>query len=58
MAHPESPEQIFAATHVRGTNLERTTFNASRPTKVIIHGYNSNMFLTALAALRKGMLVM
>ncbi|XP_066142114.1 pancreatic triacylglycerol lipase-like isoform X1 [Euwallacea fornicatus] len=53
MTHPENPEQIFAATHVRGTNLDRTTFNASRPTKVIVHGYNSNMFLTALAALRK-----
>ncbi|KAH1017512.1 phospholipase A1 member A [Dendroctonus ponderosae] len=51
-SHPESPEQIFASTHVRGTNLHKTAFNSSKPSKVIIHGYNSNMFLSALTELR------
>ncbi|KAL1490867.1 hypothetical protein ABEB36_011552 [Hypothenemus hampei] len=51
--HPESPEQIFVATHVRGTNLDKTSFDPAKPSKVIIHGYNSNMFLSALTDLRK-----
>lgn len=52
--HPENPEPIYIATHVRGTNLEKTSFDPQKPSKVIIHGYNSNMFLSALTELRKG----
>ncbi|CAG9760473.1 unnamed protein product [Ceutorhynchus assimilis] len=51
--HPENPEPIYIATHVRGTNLEKTSFDPQKSSKVIIHGYNSNMFLSALTELRK-----
>ncbi|XP_050310460.1 lipase member H-like [Anthonomus grandis grandis] len=52
-AHPESPEQVYTSTNLRGTNLQKTSFDPRKPTKVIIHGYNSNMFLSALTELRQ-----
>ncbi|KAF7271111.1 hypothetical protein GWI33_015973 [Rhynchophorus ferrugineus] len=52
-ANPENPEQIFMAPHVRETNLDKTAFDPSKPSKIIIHGYNSNMFLNGLTELRK-----
>ncbi|XP_030755422.1 pancreatic triacylglycerol lipase-like isoform X3 [Sitophilus oryzae] len=51
--NPENPEQVYMATHVRGTNLHKTVFDPSKPTKIIIHGYNSNMFLNGLIELRR-----
>ncbi|XP_060527852.1 pancreatic triacylglycerol lipase [Cylas formicarius] len=51
--HPENPEEIRVASTLRETNLVKTAFDPFKPTKIIIHGYNSDMFLNALTELRK-----
>lgn len=35
-------------------NLTSSNFNSSHPTKLIIHGYNSDMDLDVLVDIRKG----
>ncbi|XP_012251299.2 lipase member H [Athalia rosae] len=34
------------------SNIRQTDFNANNPTKIIIHGYNSDMFLDTLVSIR------
>lgn len=37
------------------SNLSDSNFNAGDPTKIILHGYNSDMFLTPLIQMKGGM---
>ncbi|KAK3909134.1 Pancreatic lipase-related protein 2 [Frankliniella fusca] len=46
--NPEEPQQVAAG------NVSASLFNASLPTKMIIHGYASGMNLEQLAAIRRG----
>lgn len=36
------------------SNLSNSFFNPNHPTKVIVHGYNSDMFLTPLIQMKEG----
>lgn len=36
------------------SNFKETRFDPRKPTKIIIHGYNSNMNISALVEIRKG----
>lgn len=37
------------------SNLSNSYFNSNHPTKVIVHGYNSDMFLTPLIQMKEGL---
>lgn len=37
------------------SNLSDSNFNPNEPTKIILHGYNSDMFLTPLIQMKRGM---
>ncbi|KAJ8966503.1 hypothetical protein NQ317_019648 [Molorchus minor] len=50
--HPE-PQPVEVGTRVDHSNLIKINFNPSEPSKIIIHGYNSDMLLNALAEIRK-----
>lgn len=39
------------------SNLSNSNFNPSEPSKIIVHGYNSDMFLTPLIQMKGGMFV-
>lgn len=39
------------------SNLSESYFNPNHPVKVILHGYNSDMFLTPLIQMKKGLFV-
>lgn len=53
-SHPEKPEEIKIGPRLFESNLEQTSFDPGKPTKIIVHGYNSNMNLSALVEIRKG----
>lgn len=53
-SHRESPEIIRIGADPLVSNLTNTAFDPSKPTKVIVHGYNSEMDLPALVAIRNG----
>lgn len=38
------------------SNLSDSYFNPKHPTKIILHGYNSDMFLTPLIQMKEGLL--
>lgn len=40
------------------SNLSTSYFNAHYPVKIILHGYNSDMFLTPLIQMKEGMYVL
>lgn len=39
------------------SNLSESHFNPNEPTKIIVHGYNSDMFLTPLIQMKGGLLL-
>lgn len=49
-SNPETAEQIFL--NNTESNLSQTNFSSSNPTKIIIHGYNSDMQLDSLVDIR------
>ncbi|XP_018564368.1 uncharacterized protein LOC108905824 [Anoplophora glabripennis] len=51
--NPEHPEQISVGLERNISNLMDTAFDPSKPSKIVIHGYNSNMHLSALEEIRK-----
>nr|XP_023024633.1 inactive pancreatic lipase-related protein 1-like [Leptinotarsa decemlineata] len=51
--NPENPEALRIGSDSTVSNLKETSFDASKPTKIIIHGYNSDMNLNALVEIRK-----
>lgn len=52
--NPENPQEIRIGSDRNVSNLMETAFDPSKPTKLVIHGYNSNMHLSALEEIRKG----
>lgn len=40
------------------SNLSNSNFNPGDPTKIILHGYNSDMFLTPLIQMKGGKLLL
>lgn len=48
--NPKAWQQIFV--DGSGSNLGRTNFNASNPTKIVVHGYDSDMELSYLVDVR------
>lgn len=54
--NPEIPEKISAGINRLESNLNETAFDPLKPSKIIIHGYNSDMNLPVLVEIRKGKL--
>lgn len=52
--YPENPENITVGTNNWESNLNETKFDPSKPSKIIIHGYNSDMYLNVLVEIRRG----
>lgn len=52
--NPENPENITIGINSGESNLNETSFDPSKPSKIIIHGYNSDMYLNVLVEIRKG----
>ncbi|VEN41306.1 unnamed protein product [Callosobruchus maculatus] len=50
---PSTAEPIILGSETLESNLRDTLFDPRRPTKIIIHGYNSDMDLSALVEIRK-----
>ncbi|XP_057670438.1 lipase member H-A-like [Diorhabda carinulata] len=50
--NPEYPVPILVGSSRLVSNLNSTLFDATKPTKIIIHGYNSNMNISALVEIR------
>ncbi|RZC34100.1 uncharacterized protein BDFB_009704, partial [Asbolus verrucosus] len=51
--HPEEPEPVRIGADPGVSNLSSTAFNPALPTKIIIHGYNSDMYLNVLVEIKK-----
>ncbi|XP_072380345.1 uncharacterized protein [Diabrotica undecimpunctata] len=51
---PEYPVPISIGSQRLNSNLNTTYFDPKKPSKIIIHGYNSNMNISALVEIRKG----
>lgn len=51
--HPDLPEGVRIGADPGVSNLSQTDFNPALPSKIIIHGYNSDMNLNALVEVRK-----
>ncbi|KAJ8935331.1 hypothetical protein NQ318_016624 [Aromia moschata] len=51
--HAEKPQEIRVGSRLDHSNLRAIDFDPTKPSKIIIHGYNSDMFLNALAEIRK-----
>ncbi|KAG5898207.1 hypothetical protein JTB14_005587 [Gonioctena quinquepunctata] len=52
-SNPDNPDALRIGSDPRVSNLNNTSFDPSKPTKIIIHGYNSDMNLSALVEIRK-----
>lgn len=52
--NPQDRQLIYA--DGINSNLSNSNFNPSDPTKIILHGYNSDMFLTPLIQMKGGKL--
>lgn len=50
--YSEIPEEVQIGAEPFASNLTQTSFNPLRPTKIIIHGYNSGMRLNALIEIK------
>lgn len=50
--HPTIPENVYVGADI--SNLTATAFDPALPTKIIVHGYNSDMNLSVLVEIRKG----
>ncbi|XP_072380344.1 lipase member H-A-like isoform X1 [Diabrotica undecimpunctata] len=50
---PEYPVPISIGSQRLNSNLNTTYFDPKKPSKIIIHGYNSNMNISALVEIRK-----
>jgi hypothetical protein len=51
--HQEEPEPVRIGADPGVSNLSSTAFNPALPTKIIIHGYNSDMYLNVLVEIKK-----
>ncbi|CAG9864880.1 unnamed protein product [Phyllotreta striolata] len=49
---PKYPVPIRVGTNWKETNFNQTRFDPRKPTKIIIHGYNSDMNISALVEVR------
>ncbi|CAH1990234.1 unnamed protein product [Acanthoscelides obtectus] len=50
---PQTAESVILGSRLLESNLRDTHFDPRKPTKIIIHGYNSDMDLSALVEIRK-----
>lgn len=50
---PNFPQPILVGNSTNNSNITKTDFNHRFPTKIIIHGYNSDMFLSALVEIKR-----
>ncbi|KAK9702908.1 Lipase [Popillia japonica] len=55
--YSEIPEEVQIGAEPFASNLTQTSFNPLRPTKIIIHGYNSGMRLNALIEIKNQYLI-
>ncbi|CAH1170534.1 unnamed protein product, partial [Phaedon cochleariae] len=51
--NPENPQFVRIGSDPLVSNLKDTAYNSSNPTKIIIHGYNSNMNIAVLVEVRR-----
>lgn len=54
--NPQDRQLIHVDETLEKSNLSNSNFNPDDPTKIILHGYNSDMFLTPLIQMKGGML--
>lgn len=52
--NPEDRQYIHIDETLDTSNLTESNFDPFNPVKIIIHGYNADMFLTPLIDMRKG----
>lgn len=52
---PEYPQPIAIGNTIDNSNITKSDFDYRLPTKIIIHGYNSDMFLGALVEIKQRM---
>lgn len=50
---PEYPQPITIGDTIDDSNITKSDFDYRLPTKIIIHGYNSDMFLGALVEIKQ-----
>ncbi|XP_044733591.1 phospholipase A1-like [Chrysoperla carnea] len=55
--YSEVPEPIHVGETLSDTNITKSSFNRNLPTKIIIHGYNSDMFLSVLVEIKHQYLI-
>lgn len=48
------PEKITAGINKYESNINETEFDPRKPTKIIVHGYNSDKDLPVLLEIRRG----
>lgn len=53
----EMPETVTAGIKEYESNINETAFDPKKPTKIIIHGYNSDENLPVLLEIRKGNII-
>lgn len=53
-SNPKDRQAIHADETLEKSNLSTSYFDAAHPVKIIIHGYNSDMFLTPLIEMKDG----
>ena len=51
--HDYEPEEVRLGADPFVSNLSQSAFNSTLPTKIVIHGYNSDMFLNGLLQMKK-----
>lgn len=52
--NPTEAQYIHIDVSLQASNLSQSYFNSRYPSKIIIHGYNANMFLHSLALMKNG----
>ena len=52
--NPDDREMVHIDESWESSNLSMSNFNPQHSVKIIIHGYNSDMFLTPLIDMKKG----
>lgn len=55
--NPQDRQLIHVDETWEKSNLSDSHFNPNDPSKIIVHGYNSDMFLTPLIQMKEGMAI-
>ncbi|XP_017769255.1 PREDICTED: uncharacterized protein LOC108557306 [Nicrophorus vespilloides] len=55
--HPDNPEPIRIGAEEGSSNISSTSFNLSRPIKIVVHGYNSDMYINGLVEIKNQYLI-